>query len=83
MSKKSTAISYDEVMAELDKYRPSVNTPTIQLSEKQIRFLKKCREHKKPVTFEQMAVLWEQLGWGNLGENAMRRRYRIVQNMKQ
>ncbi len=63
-------ITYEELLTELDKYR----TSTIVLTDKQVDFIKRCREPKRKVSIAKMIELWERLGWEKLNIGAMRRR---------
>jgi len=67
-------ITYDQMMKELDKHRGHQRRGVI-LTDKQINFLKTCREHPNPVTYEKMTVLWIRAGWGKISENTIRKRY--------
>ena len=73
MSKKDVAISYSELMKELDKYR-TITTRALKLTDEQKKFLIKARNHKCPVPYKTLAGLWEKLGWGKIGKGSIRLR---------
>lgn len=78
MSKNKPTITYSELINELDKYRP-IRQCNRSFTKEQIAFLKKCREHKNPVTYPVMIELWEKMGWGRVEESTMRRYYNRIQ----
>jgi len=69
-------ITYEELMAELDKYRgrPPQSTE-IFLTPQQVEFFKKCRETDPPVSYGRMAELWGRLGWGKRTHKSMKALY--------
>ena len=71
---KPKKITYDEMMKELDKHRGPVSRVKV-LNKEQIKFLKACREHTSPVTYDIMCELWEKQGWGSISPNTIRKRY--------
>jgi hypothetical protein len=65
----NTAISYDELMRELDRYRSCSST----LTKQQIDFIIKCRMEARKVPYEKMCELWSKVGWGNISYGTMRK----------
>lgn len=70
MAKKDTNISFDELMAEIDKYKIKQNKST--LTEQQKKFILKCRVGNEKVIYEKMCELWDRLGWGSVSLGTMR-----------
>ena len=80
---KEVKITYSELMKGLDKFRTGCKT-IHSLTKEQVDFLKECREakNKRPVTWEKMIELWQQVGWGDTSESALRRLYIKVKQGK-
>ena len=74
---KEIKITYSELMKNLDKFRIERKSSN-DLTKDQAAFLIKCRElkNKNPVSWVNIAELWQQLGWGKISENSMRRLYK-------
>lgn len=70
-------IQYDELMRELDKYRPQ-RIARVVMTEEQREFIRKCRNHENPIPPKIMVELWEELGWGHLSVNAMEYRCELI-----
>lgn len=78
MKKKSNGeITYSELMKELDKFRVT-DRKRINLTPEQEKFIKKARLHKHPIQYEEMAKLWEKVGWGKMHKTNMRTRCIMV-----
>lgn len=79
--KKDTTITFDEVMAELDKYRvPKVNQ--IILTSQQREFLIKCRIGEQKVPYDVIVSLWIKMGWGEIKIGGIRRRIDTILELK-
>ena len=65
-----TKISYDELMAEIDRYKIKNNKST--LTEQQKKFILKCRTGNEKVIYEKMCELWDRAGWGTISTGTMR-----------
>lgn len=66
--------TYESVMRELDKYRPTFITVK-SLTEEQREFILKSRKNDKPISYPKIAELWEQIGWGKTNDMQMRNIY--------
>ena len=64
-------ITFSELMNELDKYRSNKRQP---LTKEQEQFLIKAREGQ-PVSWNDIAMLWQKAGWGKLGRSTLQERY--------
>jgi len=68
--------------AKLKQLIDSNRIPTVRLkglTKEQQEFLVLCRHHDNPVPYPSMVKLWKQAGWGNIKENALRRRLQEIE----
>jgi hypothetical protein len=70
--------SWNEVMAEVDKYQRPVRG-TIQLTPHQVEFLKKCIAKK--VCYPDIKKYWKKLGWGDISISSAKRRVDLVKEL--
>lgn len=75
MKKKNIEISYDELMNELEKYRPEY-AEIKSFTQEQVVFLKACRENSRPINWNAVAELWGKRGWGKVKAQNLARRYK-------
>lgn len=68
---------FKQVMKSLDQFRVG-KTKTIVLTKEQKEFLLSCRDNAVPVTWDKIAELWEEIGWGATTSSTMVRRYRLI-----
>jgi hypothetical protein len=71
-----------DVLKNIDSYRGR-NCSSIEISAEQKEFLLKCRDHVNPVPFKKVAELWAQIGWGEISQECIRKRYEIAKSKKQ
>ena len=64
----------DEILKTLDSFRD--RTKESSLTGERLDFVKKCREHECPISYEKIVKLWEQVGWGKISGDYLRRQYR-------
>jgi hypothetical protein len=70
-----------DVLKELDSLRGR-DVKKLIVTPEQKEFLLKCRDHANPVTYGKMAVLWEELGWGEIAQESLRARYMFAKGKK-
>ena len=78
MKKKSDELSFtwENLQKELDQYRGAMTWKN--LTDEQLDFLRKCRNHQRPVSYTKMAVWWEQLGWGKITGSTLQNFYERI-----
>lgn len=68
---------FKQVMKSLDTYRTG-KTGKVVLTEEQKEFLIACRDNPVPVSWEKIAELWQQIGWGQISNTSARLRYKLA-----
>jgi len=68
---------FKQVMKSLDTYRTG-KTAKVAITEEQKEFLIACRDNPMPVAWLKVAELWKELGWGDVTESSLLRRYRLA-----
>jgi hypothetical protein len=66
-----TGINFDELMTEVEKLRMNSTRQGKEFSDEQIKFMRACREIEPPVTYKDMAILWEKAGWGKKSQRTI------------
>ena len=64
----------DEILKSLDSYRS--REAELKLVGERLDFVKKCREHECPISYEKITKLWEEIGWGKISPDYLRRQYK-------
>ena len=70
---KLPKITYNQLMKELDKYRPVHGG---NYTNEQDEFIRKCRNSDRPITWDTIVNLWTQLGWGDISATTLSRHYK-------
>ena len=70
---------FKQVMKSLDQFR-GTSKSRVTLTKDQKEFLLKCRDHEQPISWTKTTELWNQIGWPQITETAIRNRYRIAKN---
>lgn len=68
---------FKQVMKNLDTFRTGKPSHLI-ITDEQKEFLIACRENPMPVSWDKVATLWEEIGWGTISSTAVRGRYRLI-----
>ena len=63
------SFSFEALMAEVDQLRPTVRFN--MLTQEQRRFILRCRDHSNPLSYPNMAKLWEKAGWGRINSSTL------------
>jgi hypothetical protein len=70
--KKDIAISFEELMNEIENMRKPQEPYNKRIAtEEQIKFIKKCRLHPKPLPYNRMVKLWDKR-WGKISKTGMK-----------
>jgi hypothetical protein len=56
---KPAPITFEELMSELDKYRPTRSYKV--LTQQQIALISKCRDSDRPIPYPKICEMWKQL----------------------
>ena len=73
---KELNLTFEQLMAEVEKSRPSLNYSMI--TEEQKKFIRVCRDGFPPVTYPRMVELWEKAGWGKVNRTTLQEWYRKI-----
>ena len=65
-------ISQAELLVEIERLRPEKKVNQWVLTEEQKEFIRICRDHPRPVSFRNIAMLWEKNGWGEISKFTLR-----------
>lgn len=63
------SFSFESLMAEVEQLRPTVSISNLTAEQK--RFILACRDHARPLTYQNMAKLWEKAGWGKISTSTL------------
>lgn len=69
--KNTLSFTEDEVFLEISKYK-NIAQRKFKLTQKQVEFIKKCREGICPVSFVNMVKLWNKVnGWDKMNHTTL------------